>query len=770
MRRSIMVIALLGLGCSGRQPPPPPAAALPPPPPAPLYTDGERITRIATTPGAIWGITATGPIRWDRRTGQAVDEGARGAPKDAGAIAENGGVLYVGTAGALHMRGTDGRWVVKTDAPARAGVVDLVPRKKGGVWMATPGALASVANGQIRIRTRRYKIRDLAVGPQGTLWLATRAHGLVQLSNDRFIEHTTAQGVACNDVRHVAIAPTGRLVATCAQGTTITTRDSNRWAAYRLAGVGSTLLAVWPHGAELVLQTPGRWFRMGPAVPTAKPPAMAVTAFDPTRQPAPPPPAKIVAPPSLGAPVKVAAPPSTAPASVVSVTVVPGTPASTAVPSAQPVAPPSVPKVSVASVIVMPPPVPLPPPIAPPPSADATFISVRAQPARLVPTPSWQLRDADDLRPADGAPTASLFTPDGAVLHAIAYRGIVLRQGTQRRRYVTQSLMPAAPARLIADRNGHAVLLTAKGQVYRFDGKAFTPWTVPGNARIIGISAGKGSAYALSYVPPPPPPAAPPSVDPTEPDLVDPSAGPSPPPPPPAPAQLIVYRSDTQGPFTETARVALPPLKHPPRIGRMVVQNGRLSFPLFEAPDDQTLRAVGLAQVTNGTIEIWRAQLGYEGEDAKNVLPDAWVNALALDMNGAFYVATNAGLVQVTAAKRTVFDENDFIDSEVMLDVAIDAKGAVWVGTFEGLGALVDGKWRAEVDVPFQGRINALATTPDGSVWVGTDEGLHQRAPEGRWQTHGVPGRGVIAITDLVPDGKGGLWLMTAEGLVRWTP
>lgn len=761
------IVCGLGLPGCGSPPPPAPVAPVAAPPPAPIFTDAERVTGLQATPGAIWGLTAEGPVRWDRQTGQAVDEGARGAPKDATVVAVADGELYMGTPRGLGWRDARGRWTLIDDAPARAGIVDVVARKGGGAWLATPNAVATVSAGALKVLAKDYRVRDLATDPQGDLWLATRAHGVVALQGQTFIEHTTAQGVCGNHVRHLSFSPAGRLVATCAEAPTLAVRDGGRWGAYRLTGIGASIVAAWPDGADIIVQTPSRWFRMRPGV-TQGPARINAHAFDPTAQPAPPEP-KVSAPPSAApVAVPVATPPGVTPSSAaprVTVVVPPSTGPAAAPPSSVPVAPPSVPAVSMASVIVRPPPVPMPPPIATPPVADAVLKRARAGSARMATPPAYRLEETDVLSFDGTTPSASTVTPDGAIVLALPFRGVVLKRGTQLRRFVTGSLLPAPPARLVVDKDGRAVIRTAGGRVYRYDGANFTPWTVPGDRPILAISAGVGAAYALSYAPPPPP------VAPTSTGVVTEDGAPVV--PAAEPGRLIVYRSDTQGPFTEVTRLALTDLTHPPQIGRLVRDGGRLSFPLFEAPTLDERRGVGLGRIVDGfaRLEIWKGRLGYveEGAGTAKFLPDAWVNGLAVDGAGVLYVATNAGLVRAQGDALTVFDENDFIDSEVMTDVAVASDGVAWVGTLEGLGMLKDGTWTAVKAEGLDTRINAVAATVDGSIWVGTDAGLWQRSPKGEWQQQAVRGaRGATPIKDLAPDGKGGLWLLSPEGLIHW--
>lgn len=94
--------------------------------------------------------------------------------------------------------------------------------------------------------------------------------------------------------------------------------------------------------------------------------------------------------------------------------------------------------------------------------------------------------------------------------------------------------------------------------------------------------------------------------------------------------------------------------------------------------------------------------------------------------------------------------------------------GSLWFGTSDGLAHLVNG-----LVVPLDSahalagtRVLALYEDPDGRRWCGTRDGLVAQEPGGalRWYPAGPGGPG-RSVRSIVPDGRGGLWLATDEGV-----
>ncbi len=262
---------------------------------------------------------------------------------------------------------------------------------------------------------------------------------------------------------------------------------------------------------------------------------------------------------------------------------------------------------------------------------------------------------------------------------------------------------------------------------------------------------------------------------PTPPPAATDAEGAPPPAAPPRPS-LVLLRAEGST-FHQLGRFAAPPeLEGPAQAGPLLIDGrGEVLVPLFWQESNGQLRGAGLARFADGgtRLEVWKGRLDFDEEAHSPVplMPDAWVNDVARNSAGVTYVATNAGLVQVAGGKAKVYDENDFIDSEVITAVAVADGGRVWAGTLEGLGYLEADKWHAVDAEGLDARIGAVAVDPKGTVWVAAETGLWRSADGKRWQSvplgAGVPAAGV---RDLVFAQDGAIWLLTTQGVVRFTP
>jgi ligand-binding sensor domain-containing protein len=142
-------------------------------------------------------------------------------------------------------------------------------------------------------------------------------------------------------------------------------------------------------------------------------------------------------------------------------------------------------------------------------------------------------------------------------------------------------------------------------------------------------------------------------------------------------------------------------------------------------------------------------------------------------VRGAVWIATNSGLVWRRGANVRIFAENDSLDSEIVHDIAVDRLDLVWLATGDGVGVLQQGgRWNFSryQDVLGERRVRALLSTGDGTMWVGTDEGVFALVPsekraEGEWKhlrtAEGLCGEKVL---DLAEDAQGRVWYLTASG------
>ncbi|MDX1547382.1 MAG: response regulator, partial [Rhodothermales bacterium] len=153
-------------------------------------------------------------------------------------------------------------------------------------------------------------------------------------------------------------------------------------------------------------------------------------------------------------------------------------------------------------------------------------------------------------------------------------------------------------------------------------------------------------------------------------------------------------------------------------------------------------------------------------------LPGRSVYDAAVDTQGTLWVATDGGLAR--------FDGRRFETAEPGLGGIVwllhaDTRGGLWIGTStHGLYYHAEGRTEryTRADGLPSDEILDLHEDPHGTLWVGTNGGLARF--EGR-QAHrpafaADPAWGTDAISGIVTDAEGGLWVSTYENGVRYAP
>ena len=142
--------------------------------------------------------------------------------------------------------------------------------------------------------------------------------------------------------------------------------------------------------------------------------------------------------------------------------------------------------------------------------------------------------------------------------------------------------------------------------------------------------------------------------------------------------------------------------------------------------------ADGLARYDGVDMRVWR----HDPADPRS-LPGNNVQALLVDAQDRVWVATEGGGISVLDASRQQFQHTRQKDQPALGsdDVwSFAAQGdAVWIGTYDGGLSRVDadGRWQrftAEQDGLPSDIVLALATDAAGQVWVGTSRGLARRS------------------------------------------
>jgi ligand-binding sensor domain-containing protein/signal transduction histidine kinase len=184
--------------------------------------------------------------------------------------------------------------------------------------------------------------------------------------------------------------------------------------------------------------------------------------------------------------------------------------------------------------------------------------------------------------------------------------------------------------------------------------------------------------------------------------------------------------------------------------------------------------------VIKRTVESW-----HRDERDPGSLPGDVVIALATDLKGRLWVGTSTGLARRDPATgrytRVPFDADP--NALSIQRLLVDRAGAIWAGTRSGLHRIDPDTdavttYRADLDNPdsVDGRVYALLEDRHGILWIGTENGLNRfdRATGKFRHYRHDPNRPDSLSHKRVPfileDKKGVLWIGTAAGLCKALP
>jgi len=166
-------------------------------------------------PGCVWlGTEGSGALHWcDGHIDEQLRPGLElpeGRVMDL-ALGEDGS-LWLATAEGIVHRAANGRSERFTEADGLPGayVTSLAPVTGAGIWAATRGGLALLADGAVRSWTAAdglpdVNLRGVAVERSGHLWIATHSAGLVHFDGKRFTPVSTGEGLPHDRVWCVAV-------------------------------------------------------------------------------------------------------------------------------------------------------------------------------------------------------------------------------------------------------------------------------------------------------------------------------------------------------------------------------------------------------------------------------------------------------------------------------------------------------------------------------------------------------------------------------------
>ncbi|GIV60200.1 MAG: hybrid sensor histidine kinase/response regulator [Rhodothermaceae bacterium] len=142
----------------------------------------------------------------------------------------------------------------------------------------------------------------------------------------------------------------------------------------------------------------------------------------------------------------------------------------------------------------------------------------------------------------------------------------------------------------------------------------------------------------------------------------------------------------------------------------------------------------------------------------QDLLPVKVVNRVFGDAEGNVWVATDAGLIRVTARKFPAYTPHEGLSEAQVYTVYEDRRGTIWVGTWGGgLNRIEDGRVTAVYttrDGLPDDYVRALHEDRQGTLWIGTRDAL-ARLVEGKIS---VVHAGIGYVNDILEDRDGNLW------------
>lgn len=175
----------------------------------------------------------------------------------------------------------------------------------------------------------------------------------------------------------------------------------------------------------------------------------------------------------------------------------------------------------------------------------------------------------------------------------------------------------------------------------------------------------------------------------------------------------------------------------------------------------------GVVRAANGTPRL----LG----DADGFPPRGFYRAIVADREGGVWIAADGvGVVHWHAGRARLYDDHDGLPSNAVYSLAVDAAGAVWVGTQSGPAFFRDGRFhRHPRAAALDGRrIYTLYGDRDGSVWFAPlDMGLCRLVAGDFSCDNTLAGLQGETVRSMFEDREGNLWIgTTSSGLHRLSP
>jgi ligand-binding sensor domain-containing protein/signal transduction histidine kinase/CheY-like chemotaxis protein len=151
-------------------------------------------------------------------------------------------------------------------------------------------------------------------------------------------------------------------------------------------------------------------------------------------------------------------------------------------------------------------------------------------------------------------------------------------------------------------------------------------------------------------------------------------------------------------------------------------------------------------------------------------LPPGQVRTVYEDTEGTLWAGTEGGLAKWNGERFEVLTRQHGLPGDNITLLARRRAGGFWVGTAGGgLAYFIYGR---PVTVALEGQpifseLQAVHEEPNGTLWIGTDEGLYRWRNGGFTRYSNLEGLFDDRIFQILPDGKGNLWMSCNKGIFR---
>ncbi|MBY6204249.1 hybrid sensor histidine kinase/response regulator [Halomonas denitrificans] len=182
-------------------------------------------------------------------------------------------------------------------------------------------------------------------------------------------------------------------------------------------------------------------------------------------------------------------------------------------------------------------------------------------------------------------------------------------------------------------------------------------------------------------------------------------------------------------------------------------------LPIIQAPDG----AVWIGTFGGGVVRWASGESTVFG--TADGLSDDRVLTLASSSNGGIWVGTRGGLDLIRSG-RVVESYSDELPHTTIPSILREGD-TLWIGTIDGVARLEAGSLEtvSPASGSYGGPVVNFFRDAAGTLWISSDGGGLFRLVDGIPERSALESRLAFDLTD---DGRGGLWIATAAGLVHW--